>query len=63
MSEFVLDGDEIYLINATTPSPLISRDLMTQEQFDWACAEIAALAIRRAEEGKPQELPVHLTGL
>ncbi len=63
MSEFVLDGDEIYLINATNPSPLIARDLMTQEQFDWTCAEIAALAIRRAEEGKLQELPVHLTGL
>ena len=63
MSEFVLDGDEIYLINATNPSPLIAHDLMTQEQFDWACAEIAALAIRRANEAKPMELPVHLTGL
>ena len=63
MSEFVLDGDEIYLINATNPSPLIARDLMTPEQFDWACAEIAALAIRCAEEGKSLELPVHLTGL
>ncbi|MBK7215549.1 MAG: hypothetical protein IPH95_00335 [Candidatus Promineofilum sp.] len=63
MSEFVLDGDEIYLINATNPSPLIAHDLMTQEQFDWACAEIAALAVRRANEAKPMELPVHLTGL
>ena len=63
MSEFVLDGDEIYLINATNPSPLIAHDLMTQEQFDWTCAEIAALAIRRANEARPMELPVHLTGL
>ena len=63
MSEFVLDGDEIYLINATNPSPLIAHDLMTQEQFDWVCAEIAALAIRRANEARPMELPVHLTGL
>jgi len=63
MSEFVLDGDDVYLINATNPSPLIGRDMMTAAQFDWACAEIAALALRRAEEARTMELPVHLTGL
>jgi len=63
MSEFVLDDDDVYLINATNPSPLIGRDLMTAEQFDWACAEIADLALRRAEEARPMELPVHLSGL
>lgn len=63
MSEFVLDGDDVYLINATNPSPLIGRDMMTAEQFDWTCAEIAGLALRRAEEARPMELPVHLSGL
>jgi hypothetical protein len=62
MSEFVLDGDEVYLINATNPSPLIGRDLMNDEQFNWACTEIAELAMRRANEGQMMELPVHLTG-
>ncbi len=63
MSEFVLDGEDVYLINATNPSPLLGRDMMTAAQFDWACAEIAALALHRAEEARPMELPVHLTGL
>ena len=63
MSEFVLDGDDVYLINATNPSPLIGRDMMTPEQFNWACAEIADLVLRRAEEARPMELPVHLSGL
>lgn len=63
MSEFVLHGDNVYLINATNPSPLIGRDMMTPEQFNWACAEIADLVLRRAEEARPMELPVHLSGL
>jgi glutathione synthase/RimK-type ligase-like ATP-grasp enzyme len=63
MSEFVLDGDDVYLINATNPSPLIGQDLMTVEQFNWTCAEIADLALRRAEEARSMDLPVHLSGL
>ena len=63
MSEFVLDGDDVYLINATNPSPLIGRDMMTAQQFDWTCAEIAGLALRRAAEARSIELPVHLSGL
>ena len=58
MTEFVLQGDEVYLINATNPSPLIGRDLMTEPQFDWICNEIADLAARRASDPLPLKLPV-----
>lgn len=60
MSEFVLDGDDLYLINATNPSPLVNRELMTEEQFNWICAQIADLALRRAAEPLAQRLPMML---
>lgn len=60
MTEFVLLGDEVYLINATNPSPLIGLDLMTEPQFDWICREIADIAARRANEPLPMWLPVEL---
>jgi hypothetical protein len=62
MSEFVMDGDEMYLINATNPSPLMGRDLMTEEQFKWACEAVAELAIRRTTEPRPQGFPINLSG-
>ena len=61
MSEFVLKDDELYLINATNPSPLISRDLMTEPQYDWICNQIADLAARRAESPPIMKFPVRLT--
>jgi hypothetical protein len=60
MSEFVVKGDELYLINATNPSPLIGRDLMTATQFEWICQEIADLAVMRTEKPRPLWLPVEL---
>ncbi|WP_374685784.1 RimK family alpha-L-glutamate ligase [Promineifilum sp.] len=60
MSEFVMDGDEMYLINATNPSPLMGRDLMTEAQFTWACEAVAELAVARTAEPRPQWLPVNL---
>jgi len=60
MAEFVLDGEELYLINATNPSPLINRELMTGNQFDWICAAIVDLALRRAAEPLSLRLPVQL---
>ncbi len=63
MSEFVIDGDEVYLINATNPSPLMDRELMTANQFEWACAAITDLALRRVTEARTIQLPVHLAGL
>jgi hypothetical protein len=61
MTEFVLQGDEVYLINATNPSPLVNRDLMTEPQFDWICAEIADLAARRAANPPVMKFPVKHT--
>ena len=63
MSEFVIDGNDIYLINATNPSPLIDRELMTGDQFDWICTAIADLIIRRVTTPPVVQLPVHLAGL
>ena len=60
MTEFVLQDDEVYLINATNPSPLIGRDLMTEKQFDWICKAIADLAARRATKSRPVRLPIEL---
>ncbi len=60
MTEFVLQGDEVILINATNPSPLIGRDLMTESQFGWICEAIAELAAQRVENPAPSWLPVHL---
>ena len=60
MTEFVLQGDDVYLISATNPSPIIGRELMTQDQFDWICTEIADLAARRIKEPVPMRLPVTL---
>lgn len=58
MTEFVLQGDEVYLINATNPSPLIGRDLMTEVQFEWICNEISGLAVRRVAEPRALRFPV-----
>lgn len=60
MTEFVLQGDVVYLINATNPSPLVGRDLMTESQFNWICEEIAVLAAHRADKPVPLWLPVRL---
>lgn len=59
MTEFVQQGDELYLINATNPAPLISHDLMTDEQFNWICGEIASLAAERAQTPRQLRYPVH----
>jgi hypothetical protein len=60
MTEFVVKNDEIYLINATNPSPLIGRDLMTESQFEWICQAIADLAVLRIEQPGRVWLPVDL---
>ncbi len=60
MTEFVLKDDDVYLINATNPSPIIGRELMTNDQFDWICNAIADLAARRAKQPIPMRLPVSL---
>ena len=61
MTEFVLRGDELYLINATNPSPLINRELMTEPHFNWICDEIAALAANRAMSPPKMKFPFNLS--
>jgi hypothetical protein len=60
MTEFVLQGEDVYLINATNPSPLIGLNLMTEMQFNWICDEIAALAALRTKDPVPLRMPVQL---
>lgn len=61
MSEFAILNGEIYLINATNPSPIIDRELMTSSQFEWIVQAIANLAIMRARDPVPLRLPVDLS--
>lgn len=60
MVEFAVQGDEVYLINATNPSPLIGHDLMTNAQFDWCGRHIALLAMQRAREPRRAQIPLNL---
>lgn len=47
MVEFVVRGDEVYVINGTNPAPAMDKELMTPEQFEWCVNEIAELAVYR----------------
>jgi len=60
MTEFVINGDDVYLINATNPSPLINRELMVEDQFNWICEAIAELAALRVKNPVPMKLPIAL---
>lgn len=61
MTEFVLQGEDVYLINATNPSPLTGLNLMTETQFNWICEEIAALAALRTRNPVPLPMSVRLS--
>ena len=49
MVEFVVRGDEYFVINSTNPAPVIDRDLMTSDQFNWLVQATVELAIDRAQ--------------
>ncbi len=55
MVEFVIQEDEIYVINGTNPAPQISHALMNDEQFQWCVEEIAEVTIDRALRPLPQQ--------
>lgn len=61
MSEFAIQDGDIYLINATNPSPVVDRELMTAPQFEWIVQEMANLAIMRARDPVPLRLPIDLS--
>ncbi len=60
LPEFVVKDGTVYIINATNPSPLVDRDLMTGEQFDWTVEAVADLAIKRARKPLPQPITIVL---
>ncbi|MCA9951042.1 MAG: hypothetical protein KDE48_15430 [Anaerolineales bacterium] len=54
MIEYLLTDDEIIVINATNPSPLIDRKLLSPLHFDWLINATAELAIDRVQRPLPQ---------
>lgn len=60
LPEFVVKDDTVYVINATNPSPLIGRELMTDSQFEWIVDAVAKLAVSRARNPMPQAFPLEL---
>lgn len=54
MVEFVIKDDEPYVINSTNPVPVIDKELMSDEQFDWVVQEMAETAVLRAQSPLPQ---------
>ncbi len=57
MVEFVVKGDDVYVISSSNPAPDIDRQLMTAEQFNWCVREMAKLVIERAQRPLPPHLP------
>ena len=53
MVEFVIDNDELYVINGTNPAPQIDQSLMNSEQFSWCVAQTVDIAIERAKRPLP----------
>ncbi len=60
LPEFVVKDDVVYVINATNPSPLISHELMTDAQFDWAVNAVTDLAVAHARDLQAQSFPFDL---
>lgn len=54
MVEFVIKGDQPYVINSTNPAPVIDKSLMTIEQFEWLVKQTVELAIGRVQRPLPQ---------
>lgn len=47
MVEFVIKADQYYVINSTNPAPVIDRQLMSAEQFNWFVTATVDLAVSR----------------
>lgn len=56
MVEFVIQGDTIYVINGTNPTPEINLHLMTKEQFDWCVLQSVETVIERVKRPFPQHI-------
>jgi hypothetical protein len=55
--EFVVKGEDVYVIASSNPTPDIDRQLMSAEQFDWCIRKMVALAVERAHRPLPLQLP------
>jgi hypothetical protein len=49
MVEIVVEDDQPYVINSNNPSPIIDKELMMPDQFQWCVDETVVLAIKRAK--------------
>lgn len=58
--EFLRAADELFVVNATNPSPLIDRQLLGTEQFEWLVEETVKLAIERAKRPLSQRFTFQL---
>jgi len=57
MVEFIQRDEELFVINSTNPAPVMDRELMTDEQFDWAVNKTVELALDRLDDPRPQKSP------
>jgi hypothetical protein len=56
MIEYILNDDQLYVINSTNPAPVMDRQLMTDSQFEWLVQETVSLAIKRISHPLPQRV-------
>ncbi len=47
MVEFVVKGDNIFVINSTNPAPIIDKEIMTPEQFSWCISQTVNICKKR----------------
>lgn len=60
MVEFVVQDDEMYVINGTNPAPEFNQNLMTESQFSWCVAEAVKVSIERAHNPLPSKTVMFL---
>lgn len=58
--EFNHRDGELIVINSTNPSPVIDRQLFSEDQFSWIVNQTVDLALRRLAEPLPQKIPFNL---
>lgn len=63
MIEYILQGENLYIINGTNPAPVIDRSLMTDSQFNWMVNETVSLTIKRVLQPLPQRVTFNLNPL
>lgn len=57
MVEFINRSGELFVINSTNPAPVLDRQLMNEEQFNWAVDQTVQLALNRLDNPTAQRSP------